>query len=122
MKKVNNEEFHNLFSSPHIIKAIESRTMRWAGYIACIGQCYKHVTFQLEKKPLGSPRHKWENNIKYNLKETEYEGADWKQMAEIKVHGWAVVNAAMNIRISRRRKFLGKASEYNFPRRTLLHV
>jgi hypothetical protein len=32
-RKLHNEELHNLYSSPYIIKVIISRKMRWAGHI-----------------------------------------------------------------------------------------
>jgi hypothetical protein len=35
--KLHNEELHNLYSSPSIIRMIKSRSMRWAGYVARIG-------------------------------------------------------------------------------------
>jgi hypothetical protein len=33
-RKLHNEELHNLYSSPNIIRAIKSRRMRWAGHVA----------------------------------------------------------------------------------------
>jgi len=33
-KKLKNEERHNLYASPHIIRVIESKKMRWASYVA----------------------------------------------------------------------------------------
>jgi hypothetical protein len=32
-KKLHNEEFHDLYSSPSIIKIIKARRMRWAGHV-----------------------------------------------------------------------------------------
>jgi hypothetical protein len=32
-RKLHNEELHNLYSAPSIIKMIKSRRMRWAGQI-----------------------------------------------------------------------------------------
>jgi hypothetical protein len=37
-RKLHNEELHNLYSSPHIIRQIKSRRMRWAGHVACMGE------------------------------------------------------------------------------------
>jgi hypothetical protein len=34
LKKLHNEELHNLYSSPNIIRMIKSRRMRWAGNVA----------------------------------------------------------------------------------------
>jgi hypothetical protein len=37
MKKLHNEELHNLYFSPSIIRMIKSRRMRWAGHVARLG-------------------------------------------------------------------------------------
>jgi hypothetical protein len=37
-RKLHSEELHNLFSSPDIIRQIKSKQMRWAGYVACMGE------------------------------------------------------------------------------------
>jgi hypothetical protein len=36
-RKLQNEELHNLYSSPSIIRMMKSRRMRWAGHVACMG-------------------------------------------------------------------------------------
>jgi hypothetical protein len=33
-RKLHNEELHNLYSSPNIIRMIKSRRIRWAGHMA----------------------------------------------------------------------------------------
>jgi hypothetical protein len=37
-RKLRNEELHNLYSSPSIIRVIRSRRMRWAAYVARMGK------------------------------------------------------------------------------------
>jgi hypothetical protein len=37
-KKLHNEELHDLYSSPSIIRIIKSRRMRWAGHVARMGK------------------------------------------------------------------------------------
>jgi hypothetical protein len=37
-RKLYNEELHNLYSSPSIIRIIKSRRMRWAGHVAQMGE------------------------------------------------------------------------------------
>jgi hypothetical protein len=34
VRKLHNEEFHNLYPSPNIINKFESRRMRWAEHLA----------------------------------------------------------------------------------------
>jgi hypothetical protein len=37
-RKLHNEELHNLYSSPSIIRIIKSRRMRWAGHVSRMGE------------------------------------------------------------------------------------
>jgi hypothetical protein len=37
-RKLHNEELHNLYTSPRIIRIIKSRRMRWAGHVARMGE------------------------------------------------------------------------------------
>jgi hypothetical protein len=36
--KLHSEELHILYSSPNIIRQVNSRRMRWAGHVACMGE------------------------------------------------------------------------------------
>jgi hypothetical protein len=71
--KLHNGELHNLYSSPNIIRQIKSRSMRWAGHVACVGEdreVYKALVGKPEgKKPLGRLRCRWEDVIKVYLRE-----------------------------------------------------
>jgi hypothetical protein len=42
-RKLHNEELHNLYSSPNIIRMIKSRRMRWVGHVARMGIRGMHV-------------------------------------------------------------------------------
>jgi hypothetical protein len=37
-RKLHNEELHNLYCSPNIVRVIKSRRMRWAGHVARMGR------------------------------------------------------------------------------------
>jgi hypothetical protein len=37
-RELHNEELHNLYSSPSVIKMIKSRRMRWARHVARMGR------------------------------------------------------------------------------------
>jgi hypothetical protein len=37
-KKLHNEELHNLYSSPDIIRQVKTRRMMWAGHVARTGE------------------------------------------------------------------------------------
>jgi hypothetical protein len=41
-RKLYSEEFHDLYSSPNIIRVIKSRRIGWAGHAVCMGKRYIH--------------------------------------------------------------------------------
>jgi hypothetical protein len=65
-RKLLNEELHNLYSSPTIIKMIKPMRMRWAGHVARMGNkrnVYRILVRKPEgKRELGRPRHGWIGN------------------------------------------------------------
>jgi hypothetical protein len=46
------------------------------------------------RRPLGRPRHRWEDNITMDLREV---GWDWMNLAEDRNRWRAVVNTVMNL-------------------------
>ena len=54
-----NEEFNDLYNSPNILREIKSRRMRWAGYVACMGEERGRIVFwwgnRRESDHLGDP-------------------------------------------------------------------
>jgi hypothetical protein len=50
-------------------------------------------------RPLGKPRHRWEDNIKMDLREVGWGGTDWTNLAQDRDRWRALVNAVMNIRV-----------------------
>jgi hypothetical protein len=102
-RKLHNDEFHSLCYSPNIVKVIKSRRMRWAGRVARMGEgrgVYRVLVGRPEgKKPLGRPRHRWEDNIKLDLREIEINGANWIQLAQDRAQWRACVNTVMNLRV-----------------------
>jgi hypothetical protein len=95
-RKLHNEELHNFYSSPSIIRMIKSRTMRWAGYVARMGE--KTLVGKPEgKRPLGRPRRRWMNNIRMDLRETGWDSRDWINLARDRDRWRALVNTLMNL-------------------------
>jgi hypothetical protein len=71
-RRLHNEELYALYSSPNVIRIIKSRRLRWAGYIARMGDrrgAYRVLVGKPERRrPLGRPRRRWEYNIKTDLR------------------------------------------------------
>jgi hypothetical protein len=38
LSKLHNDELHNLYSSPCIIRMVKSRRMRWPGHVTLLGK------------------------------------------------------------------------------------
>jgi hypothetical protein len=51
------------------------------------------------KRPLGRPRHRWEDNIKMDLREIEWEGVEWIHMVQDREQWCALVNTVMKLRV-----------------------
>jgi hypothetical protein len=70
--------------------------MRWAGHMACMGKgkvAYRVLVGKPKgKRPQGRPRHRWEDNIKLDLREIGIDGANWIQLAQDRVQWQAFVN------------------------------
>jgi hypothetical protein len=100
-RKLHNEEFHILYSSPNIIKQIKSRRMRWAGHVARMGEEKNVDKVSMGKpegkRPLGIPRRRWEDVIGMDLREIGWGSVDWIQLAQDRERSRALVNMMMNL-------------------------
>jgi hypothetical protein len=103
-RKLHNEEVHNLYSSPSIMRIIKSRRMRWAEHVARMGEkrnMYRLLVGKPEgKRPLGTPRRRWIDNIKMDLLEIGLNVVDWIGLAWDRYRWRALVNVVMNLRVS----------------------
>jgi hypothetical protein len=90
-RKLHNDELNNLYSSPNIVRVIKSRRMRWAGRVARMGKgklVYRVMVGKPEeRRPLGRPRSRWEDNIRINLQEVGSGCVDWIELAQIGIGG-----------------------------------
>jgi hypothetical protein len=102
-RKLHNDELHDLYSSPNIVRVIKSRRMRWAGHVAHMEEgrgAYRVLVGRSEgKRPLGRPRRRWEDNINMDLGEIGVDGANWIRLAQDRVKWRASVNTVMNLRV-----------------------
>jgi hypothetical protein len=102
-KKLHNEELHNLYSSPSIIRIVKSRRMRWAGHVARMEEkrnVYRLLVGKPEgKRPLRRRRRRWIVNIKMDLLEKGLSVVDWIGLAQDRYRWRALMNAVMNFRV-----------------------
>jgi hypothetical protein len=49
-RKLHNDEFHKVYSSPNINRMIKSRRMRWAGNVARMGERVMHIGYWWESQ------------------------------------------------------------------------
>jgi hypothetical protein len=54
-RKLHNEEPHNLYYSPNIIRMVESRRVRWAGHVACMGMRTAYGVLVGKARPKQTP-------------------------------------------------------------------
>jgi hypothetical protein len=101
-RKLLNEELHNLYGSPNIIRTIKLRRMRWAGHVALMGEksnAYRILIGKPEGKRLvRRPRCRWEENIKVDHREMGWRRIDWIYLARDRDQWKAFVNMVMNLR------------------------
>jgi hypothetical protein len=72
-RKLHNEELHNFYCSPSILRIIRSRRMRWAGHVARMGEkrnAYRILVGKPEgKRPLRRPIWRWEDDVRMDVRE-----------------------------------------------------
>jgi hypothetical protein len=102
-RKLHNDELHDLYSSPNIVRVIKSRRMRCVGHVTRMGEgrsVYRILVGKPEdKRPLRRPRRRWEDNIKLDVREIRVDGANWIRLAQDRVQWRAFVNTVMNLRV-----------------------
>jgi hypothetical protein len=102
-RKMHDEELRNLYSSPNIIRMIRSRWMRLAGHVARMREtrnAYRILVGKPEgKRPLGRQSSRWVDNIKIDLREIEWDGMDWIDLAQDRDQWRALVNTMMNLQV-----------------------
>jgi hypothetical protein len=85
-RKLNNEELHDLYSSPSIIRTLKAMRMRLTGHVARMGEkrntCRLLVGKPEGRRPLERPRRRWLDNIRMDLLEVGWGDVDWIGLAQ----------------------------------------
>jgi len=101
-RKLHNEELNDLYSLPNIVQVVKSRRMRWAGHMERMGEdrgVHRVLVGKPEgKRPLGRPRHRWED-IKMDLQEVEGGRGDWMELAQDRDRWRALVGTVRDFRV-----------------------
>jgi hypothetical protein len=84
-RKLHNDELHSLYSSPNIVRVIKSRRLRWVGWVEGRGVYRVLVGRPKGKRPMGRCRHRWEDNIKLDLRDMGIDGVKWIWLAQDRV-------------------------------------
>jgi hypothetical protein len=99
-RKLHNEELHDLYSSPSIIRIMKSRRMRWAGNVARMAEsrnAYRLLVGKPEaKRPLRRPRRRWVD-IRMDLLELGWDNRNWIGLAQDRNRWRALVNSVLNL-------------------------
>ena len=102
-RRLHNEELNDLYCSPNIVRVIKSRRMRWAWYVARMGEergVYRVLVGKPEgRRPLGRPRRRWVDNIRVDLQEVGCGYMDWIGLAQDRDSWRTLVSAVMNLRV-----------------------
>jgi len=79
-KRLHNEEPHNFYDSPSVIRVIKSRRMRWARHVARMDAMRNAYNIFVRKpegrRPLARLKCRWEDNIRKNIREIGREVRD----------------------------------------------
>jgi hypothetical protein len=99
--KLHNEELHNRYTSPNIIRMIKLRRMRWQGHLACMEEMKSAYIVLVEKfevkRPLGRGRHRWKDNIRMDIRETGWVGMNWIYLTQDRDLWQTFMDTVMNL-------------------------
>ena len=106
-RKLHNEELSDLYPLPNIVRVVKWRRMRWAGHVESMGQgrgVHRVLVGKPEqKRPMGRPRRRWEDNNKMDLQEVGGGCGDWMELAEDRDRWRALVSTVRNLRVPKMR-------------------
>jgi hypothetical protein len=102
-RKLHNEELHDLYSSPSIIRIMKARRMRWTAHVARMGEkrnAYRLLVGKPEgRRPIGRPKRRWLDNIRMDLVEVGWDHVVWIGLSQVRDRWRIIVNYVLNLRV-----------------------
>ena len=93
-----------MYRSPNIVTLIKFRRLRWAGHVARMEESRSALKIlrgkPTENRPIGSPRRRWEDNIRMDLKEISINTRNWVDSAQDRDYWRALENVALSLRVT----------------------
>jgi len=103
LRRLSNDDFYELYSSPNTIRLTKWRKMRLVGHVGRMAEsrgAYGVLVGKRERlRPLSRPRLGWEGNIKKDLQGLGGGGMDWIYLAQNRDRWRILVNVVMNLRV-----------------------
>jgi hypothetical protein len=98
-RKLHNEELHNVYSSPSIIKIFKSRRMSWTR-MGAKRNAYRILVRTPEgRRAGGRPSRRWMGNIKLDLRDIIWDVMDWIDLAQDRYQWRVLTNTKINLRV-----------------------
>jgi hypothetical protein len=102
-RKMHNKELNDLYSLPHIVRVVKSIRTRWAGYVMHMGvdRVVHRVLMEKPegKRPLGRPRHRWEDNIKMDVQDVVWGHGDGMELPQDRDRWQPIVGKVWDFRV-----------------------
>jgi hypothetical protein len=102
-RKLHNEELNDLYSLPNIVRVAKIETNEIGRACGMYGEdrgVYRVLVGKPEgKRPLGSPRRRWDDNIKMDLQEVGGGRGDWMVLAQDRDSWRALVGTVRDFRV-----------------------
>jgi hypothetical protein len=102
-RKLHNEELHDLYSSPSIIRIIKAKRMKWVGHVERMGKkrnAYRLLAGKPEgRRPHGRPIRRCFDNIRMDLVEVGWGDVNWIGLSQDRDKRKVLVKAVMNLRV-----------------------
>jgi hypothetical protein len=98
-----NNKFNFIWDTEIFFLLFEVSEDEMVGHVARMGEvrgAYNILVGRPEgRRPLGRHRHRWEDNIKMDLREIWFGDVDWIHWAQDRGRWRAIVNTVMNLRV-----------------------